>query len=228
MKTTDFRFVFWNIWGSRHTNYVSWISRRAKVAKRMAHVLDEYRTKARASVYSLVECTASEASYLAKQMGKNYTYIASPRYSAIVHHKDWKRGRHWVWKIDSAHDILCVELTRAGVRMNFVAMHLPPDLAGKDRTAARKEAFNLLVNKTKGWKDPFVVGLDANWAAGFEAYAASKGFKSVRGDNPSPTHGKKIIDYVLVRNAASRRWYKVLKGDGSDHNMVSTGLTGKA
>lgn len=221
---TDFRFVFWNIWGSRHTSYWSWMTRRAKVANRMRHVLND-TAAAKASVYACVECGGAEASYLAKKLG--YLYIASPRYSAIIHHKDWKRGRYWVWNIDSAHDILCVELTRDGVRMNFVAMHLPPDLNGVDRTAARKRAFQILVDKTKGWKDPFVVGLDANWADTFEKYALSKGFASVRGSNPSPTKGKKIIDYVLVRNSASRRWYTVLKGDGSDHNMVSTGLTGK-
>ena len=234
MATTTFRLTGFNVLGVRFSTKLSWLARRASVAKRASRVLNDTQ-EAYASVYTFLECRSYEAEYLKGKLGLTGT-ISSPLGCTIGVRGGWTFGRHWVVPIDVAHDALIVEVSREGVTVNVIVAHLPPFNTTTARKA-RQAAFRKVNAFVAGWKDPSVWYLDANWRNTFEAFASTMGWVSTR-----TNAAKKIrsnyqtngvfkpganIDYVLVRAGSGVKVnsYRVLKGWGSDHHAITVQLT---
>ena len=217
--STDFRVATFNVLAQRFSG--SWNSRRATVAKRLRNVLPG-STPAKASIYLLTECYASEASYLAAHLRLS---VVRNLGSTIAYAPSWKLGRVWrLGWLGDTHGAIIAELSREGVTINAVASHLPPFVW---RAKYRRQCLERLTQFMKGWTDPTVIGGDFNWR-GMEPSAAKLGYRSARVGPEMRTSGAydrgRAIDYVLTSRMAVRR-FNVLPGWGSDHHLVSTSLT---
>ena len=217
--STAFRVATFNVLAQRFSG--SWNSRRATVAKRLRNVLPG-STPAKASIYLLTECYATEEAFITRTLGLN---SVRHRGSTIAYAPSWKLGR--VWRLDwlgQTHGAIIAELSRDGVTINAVASHLPPFAW---RAKYRRQCLDRLAGFMKGWADPTVIGGDFNWR-GMEPSAAKLGYRSARVGREQRTSGAygpgQAIDYVLTRNMAVRR-FQVLPGWGSDHHMLSVSLT---
>lgn len=223
VEFTEFRAAVFNVLGSRFSTQSSWKSRRPQVVRRLAHVLPD-GSKAKASINLLTECYASDAGYLGPKL--NLATITH-RGSTIAYHRDWKLGR--VWRLDwlgVTHGAVIAELSRDGVRINAVASHLPPFTS---RARYREQCMRRLASFMAGWRDPILIGTDANWR-GMSPFGATLGLVNAGRRNPTEmaTTGAlrkgQAINYALVRNMNVRR-FDTLPGWGSDHHMLSVSLT---
>lgn len=219
MSVTAFRVAAYNVLAQRFSG--TWARRRTEVTRRLRHVLPTL-DPAKASVYLLTECYATEEAFITRTLGLNSVRHLG---STIAYAPSWTLGR--VWRLDwlgSTHGAIIAELSRGDVTINAVASHLPPFAW---RAKYRRQCLNRLAGFMAGWTDPTVIGGDFNWR-GMEATAAKLGLASARIGDELTTNGAlrkgRAIDYVLTRRMGVRR-FDVLPGWGSDHHMLSVSLT---
>lgn len=229
MTATPFRLSHLNIYGSRFTSAADWLKRRDQVAKRLIRTLDD-ATEATSSIYTLNECTASEAEWLAGKLGGGFKAVNYQSVS-ILYGKAWTLAGTQKVPFTSAHGAIVTQMQREGHTINISSAHLNPHPWNQ---TLRENSMKKLAAALKAQPHPTVIGGDFNWFTGFEKYAASLGYQSARRVAPVKTrdnyrtHGTfKVgnpIDFVLL-NGIEARSYRLLEGWGSDHHMITTQLT---
>lgn len=218
------KLLHWNVQGPRFDYGKTWTKRRPKIVDQIKVV--------RPDVATIVECIGV-AEGLAIDSGLVVDSFqgsavmwnpATVRFSRILFQAVW---------LGKTHGVIAVELVEraTGERFNVIAGHLPPFAW---RAKLRKRLIDDLTKRTAKWRDQTIVGLDANWGKGFEAYVYGHGrwFSALdtapfgTGQHPSyRTSGKwgkgQPIDYVIARPLPLFSEYRIVNAHGaSDHHPV--------
>lgn len=219
-----------NVLGRRFDYLRTWNKRKPKIIQLIKNISPD--------ICTLTECQPAEAKELALGAGYYYTnYLGS----TILYKKNIKANKlkEYSWLKGYTQSAVVAEFTfKDGNTINVAASHLPPF---SWRASLRKRQQKILCDLFANWKDPVIIGTDANWPKTFESFIKSlKGFwSSSRLTATKKTHsdyrtsrGFKVgnpIDYVIGRNYVDFQTYLVVTGSGrSDHNgIVVTALCGK-
>ena len=218
------KLLHWNVQGPRFDYGKTWTKRRPKIVDQI--------DVTRPDVATIVECIgvadglAVDSGFVVDSFQGSAVMWnpATVRFSRILFQAVW---------LGKTHGVIAVELVEkaTGKRFNVIAGHLPPFAW---RASLRKRLIDDLTKRTSSWKDLTLVGLDANWGKGFEAYMAKSGWESARLDaligtsRDYRTSGKwgkgQPIDYVLCRQVDGLEIfdeYLVAKAQGaSDHHPL--------
>jgi len=216
------KLLHWNVRGPRFDYGKTWDKRRPKV-------VDQIKT-IRPDVATIVECIGAPIAGACDMSSRSY------QGSMVMWNPDtvsFSRELFVARWLGKTHGVIAVELVEkiTGETFNVIAGHLPPFAW---RAGLRKRLIADLIKRTDRWRDKTIVGLDANWGKGFEAYVLKSGWASARlhaggisrGDyRTSGKWGKgQPIDYVLGRQVEGMvvfDEYLVAKAlGGSDHCPV--------
>jgi endonuclease/exonuclease/phosphatase family metal-dependent hydrolase len=191
---------------------------------------------------TLTECQEPAALQLAKLLG--YYKSVSFWGSSILYDPDvvtlnrtllserWLAGTqtHSLLMVEFAHNVAGYPTFNLGVS------HFPPFAT---RAALRKRQLDTITTKTRTFRDPTFVAMDANWSKTLESYSATHGGwisarlkATTRQHADYRTSGGKWgkgdpIDYVIGRGGAKFVYYDVLDGrKWSDHNALNVEIGG--
>lgn len=216
-----------NVQAVRKADRASWPAR----AKRFAAVIRAELP----DIISLNECDRASAKVLMGHLAPHYRFASYHGVTVIwdldyVHPVRWLLNRRW-WTGVHTHAALIGEFRTSTRRFNFGSSHLPTNpLAPAAQALRRRRSMTALTSAVKGWKDPTLIGTDANWAKTFEDWVGDRGWTSARERavtriNPTfRTSGGKFtvgnpIDYVIGRRVLVYSRYEVFDGRTySDHN----------
>lgn len=218
------KLLHWNVQGTRFDYGKTWTKRRPKIVDRIKAIDPDVAT--------IVE-SIGVADKLAADAGLRSIDFQG---SAVMWNPTDVGFRRVLFRdvwLGKTHGVIAVELIHipTGETFNVIAGHLPPFAW---RAKLRRRLIDDLTKRTEKWRDETIVGLDANWGKGFEAYMLKSGWASARlhasgisrgNYRTSGSWGKgQPIDYVLGRQVYGLvifDEYVIVKAAGaSDHHPV--------
>lgn len=210
-----------NVNADRYDYGKTWKSRRPK-----------FLTAARSlrpDVITLTECQRPAAQSLADSLGMKWvsfqgsSILYNPAKLTLIRRLIQAR---WLTGTQT-HALLLAEFrARSGQLVNIGASHLPP---GATRVLLRRKQMAETHSRTAKWRDPIILGIDANWRATFEDYMAARGWDSAREKaitrvrHDYRTSGGKFtkgspIDYLIGRRVKFASYTLIDGRAWSDHN----------